>query len=165
MKLPSFKQLKELSIPGVLLFGFCGIVLIPFFFYNYHRSNEISQWPKIDAVIVNTGVHAFSRGKHGRTQYEHIFEYQYTFNGITYTEVNYGGFGSAWDSEENARKAFPKLGTVLPVYFNPTQPNESEIYVFVRSESELRNEIIWASIFAALGLALIYLKARKLESE
>lgn len=163
MKLQSITKTK-MVLMGVFLFVLFGLCLIPYLFYKQHYEEKMSKWPKANATIIDAEIVSFRR-KHEKTKYKNNLIYKYSINGITYTNkrIIYAGKSPEWDSQSDAAKHLPEVGSVVSVYFNPDQLDESVIYVYVMSDSELHSFVMLTSFFAILGLAFIYIGVFKMD--
>lgn len=150
MKLLTIRKDAYIPLLGALLFGMFGLFLGPWMTWSHTRSKEMQTWPKTGATVVSAHTKWAWHRYEGIT-YQHAISYRYSIGGTTYTgdRVSYGGRPSEWPSECKARTALPALGSSISISYNPTEPEDSVIRVFVTSDSEVTT-LLWICGYMSL---------------
>ena len=121
---------------GIILKGLFGAAMIvgaPFAIYfsvkNAISAQASNSWPQVQAKVTRFQVTSSHRKYH--TDYSPSVEYQFSVNGSTYTGKRFT-FGSnptersQLDVEQEYGTTY-RIGSEIPVYYDPVNPNESVI--------------------------------------
>lgn len=135
-----------LSIEGIvgIIIGIIGLVWLINSIYRMWKIRSIESWPKMNATVIN----AFARPANAaagnqyiepdrlivttnsREEYIPIITYTYTINGRAYQSDStiYSGERSYNSLDTKNMLGNIRPGTIISVYYNPSNPAESYVY-------------------------------------
>ena len=125
---------------------------------------QMQSWISVEGRILSTDLQV-SRGDDGDT-YKVVGNYEYEFNGQTYQGSRiglYSGSDNIGRFHQNKHQELKKLiqsKQPLTVYVNPGDSSKAIIYRDVRP-ALIAFKLVFAIIFASIGIVFIYFNARK----
>ena len=170
--------LIEASVAIVLII--LALVVIIWNLYKHWKDGQVKSWPKARGRILEALVKPvdspvgteYRRASEIRpvtgsqVRYQPVISYTYQVSGSTYrnTEFMYNGADSYSDVDIKALMGRFEVGSFVPVLYNPSNPDESYLYVGDVDWWPLWLGVVLLVLAVALGGHAIYLR-RKAKKE
>ncbi len=136
------------------LFAFVGVIIFIFGVYDYKNAQASKDWPFVEGKIVSSAVYkSYSNKKY---MYEAKISFTYYLNNTPHTgnKVSFNDYKASYSSRaEDVVSRYPQ-GSVVRVYYNPQNPNESVLEPGLGFGSFFI--VIVGVIFAFIGTTLLF---------
>lgn len=141
--------------PVVLFASLFGLFILLFYFSYRARARQASQWPKVQGVVLRSGIESFEEkatdDNRARTLYAPQVEYAYKVSGHEYHSRQILLGGKISGSQAYAKKMavrYPK-GAAVEVRHNPANPGEAALDI-----SPGPVWLVLVASFACFGVAI-----------
>jgi hypothetical protein len=126
----------------VIILGIIGLIWLIYGIYRNCRINSIRGWPKANAIVLNSLIRPANNSggmyldpqyimpMNNHMHYVPMIVYRYRVNNMDYQSNNvvYSGPKSFNPIDTKLIMGNITPGSIIPVYYNPHNPNESYIY-------------------------------------